>query len=184
MNKHSSKLVLFGGIALIAVLNLFFFWIGPTEILDRLGTNQAYLTVFLIGAIGGVSAFTSSIFYTTVFGFAAGGLNPFLLGLVGGIALFISDSVFFYLISLGKRVTENSYGRIFKKIESFVARAPKQLVLLFVFLYLGFTPFPNDILILALVLGGYTYRSVAPIMLVATIVLITIFAHTGGLFLI
>lgn len=167
-------LLLLGNIALLII--------GPTALVEMIGVRQTYLITFIVGVIGGSSAFTGGIFYAMVTAFATSEVNLLLLGFVAGISLFLSDSAFFYVIKVGKQHISDKLQKFFNKIESFVQNAPDIVVYLFSYLYFGFSPLPNDILVIALIAAGYTYRQIAPYMLAGNLTLMYILVYTGSAF--
>lgn len=160
-------------------LNVFFYFVSPDTIVEYVGVRNSYAITFIIAAIGGLSTVTGTVLFSTIATFAAGGSNPTLLGIIGGLGIFISDSIFFHLAQLGRQFVPNKWEGWIGKMHQFVQSYPLWLVLLLVYLYISFIPLPNDILMVALVLGGYQYRYVAPILLVGSISIALVIAHLG-----
>lgn len=177
IRKHS---ILVSVVVFLVLVNVLYFFIQPDELVDSIGVHNTYLVAFLIAAIGGLSTITGTVLFTALATFAAGGSDPLLLGLVGGAGIFISDSIFFYLATLGRRSVPEKWESWIGRIDTFVKRFPRPAVLTFVFLYLGFSPLPNDLLMLGLVLGGYRYREIVPALLLGSITIALIVTHIGG----
>ena len=171
--------VLIGLIAFLVALNLFFLFVGHERIVSFIGVENSYIIIFLIAAIGGLSSISGVAFFSLITTFAAGGSNPLLLGLVGGAGLFISDSIFYLLARYGRESIPPKWDRFLDSVERRVRRYPRWLVLVLSYLYLGFSPFPNDVLAVALVIGGYRYRAVAPIFLAGSLTHALFFSHIG-----
>ena len=151
----------------------------PNTVVEYIGVENSYLTVFLIAAIGGLSSITSSVFYAAVATFSAGGASPWLLGLCGGIGIAFGDSVIFGLFSYGlKNIKANWTARI-KRFDRRIEDYPRPLVYLGLFLILGLTPIPNDIIMFALVVLGFEYKKIAPVLILAGISVTTITAFLG-----
>lgn len=167
----------------LVAINTLFYFIGPKEIVEHIGVKNSYAITFVIATIGGLSTLSGTILFTTIATFAAGGSNLLLLGMLGGIGIFISDSIFFYLAQLGRQFVPSNWEKLLGRIEHLVQRYPRWLVLIFVFFYLGLTPLPNDILMLALVLGGYSYRLLWPVLLAGSLSIALITAFIGVLWL-
>ncbi len=149
------------------------YFIGPENLVGFLGFTNTYLTSFVLGILGGSSLFTSTAYYVTIFSFAKTGLNPYVLGILGGLGLTIGDSLFYFL---GRESSEIASGKFKKKIEAFgrwLSKKPKSVILLFSFLYTGFTPFPNDLLMISTGLSKYSYKIIAVGDLLGNIVFLT-----------
>lgn len=149
---------------LIAWMLLLLVW-GPTRIVDWLGVERGYALLFAVAASGGLSSFSSATFYTTLGTLAAGGLNPLLLALVGGLGLSIGDTLFYWFGHHGAAILKGRAKRWMDEATAWLTPRP-WLVPLVVFLYAGFTPFPNDIMMVVVALTGTRYRYVvAPLIL-------------------
>jgi len=167
----------------LLALNVFFYFISPEVIVEYVGVKSSYTITFVIATIGGLSTFTGPILFTTIATFAAGGSNLLLIGLLGGLGIFISDSIFFHLARLGRRFVPTGWEKGLNRIESLVQRYPRWLVLIFVFIYISMTPLPNDILMLALVLGGYLYRHIVLVLFAGSLSIALLTAYLGVLWL-
>ena len=184
-HHHRNHYIFFFTILLVFVWSLFLYFIGPAEIIDKIGVHNSYLIAFLLALFGGVSSITVVPYLAVLATFAAGGLNIFLLTLISAPALTVGDAIFFYLGSRGRKFL-NHRGDIEKKLEKitrWVSTHPKWVVPLFVFVYSGFTPFPVDILSVALALTGYPFkRFLIPVFAgnVASVFLIALMSLRGG----
>jgi len=171
-----SALILFA--VLIAVNGIFFYY-SPDEIVKLLGVDNSYLIVFLIASFGGLSSFTSVILYSAIATFAAGGTVPWLLGITAGIGIGIGDSIIFSLLTYGY----SSMGKWNeKKVEKYrlkIARFPVWAQYIMLYILLGFTPIPNDIVLVLLVLLGYKKRVMIPILFISGITIAILTAYTG-----
>lgn len=169
---YASALTLLG-------LSVLLYYYPPDVIVDSIGVENSYLMVFLIAAIGGLSSVTSGVFYAAVATFTSGGAIPWLLGIIGGIGISIGDSIIFGLISYGFKDVEGQWRERIKKIRTYVDRYPSYVVYTVLFLVLGVSPLPNDIVMFALVMLGFRYLTIAPILLLAGITITTITAYLG-----
>lgn len=167
-------------ILFIVVINALFFFVTPQEVIAFVGTENMYAAIFITAAIGGLSSFTGVALFTAIAVFSAGGADPLLLGLVSGVGIFISDSIFFFLTKYGKKALPEEWGVYISKALHWVTKYPSWAVLCFVFLYLGFTPLPADILMATLALSGYSYRKIAPILFLSGITVATLVAYLGN----
>lgn len=183
MERLRKHLLLIGILLLVIAVNGLYLFVSPEEIVSAVGVSNAYLVTFLLAAIGGVSSLAGVTLYTTLATFGAGGANPLLLGLTGGIGIFISDSIFFFLAYHGRRAIPERWRTAIDRAFAWVAARPRSLVLALSYIYLGVLPLPSDLLMLVLVLAGYSYRDLAPILLAAGITLATLAAYIGHFWL-
>jgi hypothetical protein len=166
-------------LAIIAGLNVVFFYISPQDIVDSIGVENTYLTIFAIAAIGGLSSFTSAALYSAIATFAAGGAIPWLLGLIGGVGIAIGDMIVFSLLKYGFTSVDLEKNYYIEKAQSYVDTTPTWLHYIVFYLILGFTPIPNDIVLAGLVVLGFTLRTLAPILVLSGITVATITAYAG-----
>jgi membrane protein DedA with SNARE-associated domain len=174
-----------GIILLIAVflsLNLLLFFISPDEIVESVGVSNTYLAVFLISAIGGVNSITGGILYVSIAAFASGGASPWLLGLCGGLGIAIGDSLMFYLFRYTSKTLsvhwQEKVDRMRKRLEHL--SSPVQIAL--AYLYLGFSPFPNDLLMFLLAVLKFRFVQVFPLILIGALTTATLTAFLGDKF--
>src|SRR6056297_4327429 len=151
----------------------------PTQIVDRLGVENSYLAAFLIAATGGLSSFTSSVFYASVATFSAGGANPWLLGITGGLGIALGDSLIFALFRFGFKDVHSYWHEFIERLRLWVDAYPRPVVYATLFLILGISPTPNDIIMFLLVALGFRYLKVAPVIVAAGITITTITALLG-----
>ena len=170
------------GLFLIA-FNVLYYFFSPRDIVAYVGVENTYVVTFLVAAIGGLSTLTGAVLYTAIATFAAGGSMPWLLGITGGLGIFISDSIFFHLARIGREHVPDEWEPWVMKIQNIIQRYPRRLVLLLAYLYLGFSPFPSDLLMITLALGGYRYRTLAPVLLAGSITIAFLIAYFGNLWL-
>ena len=151
----------------------------PDKIVEWIGVENSYLAAFIIAASGGLSSFTSSIFYASVATFSAGGANPWLLGLTGGLGIALGDSLIFALFRFGFKDIKGQWRARLEDIRERIERYPRPVVYAVLLLILGVTPMPNDIVMFLLVALGFRYLKVAPIIILAGITITTITALIG-----
>lgn len=165
--KSSARLYLALGIVLLILAGwaVFFHFVPPETLVDKIGIENTYLATFILAIVGGFSSITGTSFYATLAAFAHGGtVNPLILGIVGGLGLFLSDSLFYFVANYARemiRKTTERWEDIFNKIRRWVRIAPDWVVYAGIFLYVAFAPLPNDILLAVLVLSGYSYKQFA-----------------------
>lgn len=183
---HQKKIFALLVIFIVAVIVLFTL-ISPQEIVNTLGVRNAYLVVFLVSLFGGFSAGGSFTFITVLIALAAGGINPVYLGLTSGVSLAAGDLLMFYAGSKGRELIQ---GNLDKKVKHLAQRIEnhkwgRKLLPLFSYLYIGFAPLPNDILLLSLAAIEYPYKRMIPVVVLGDItfaLMITLFAANGVAF--
>lgn len=150
----------FAIVSILAILTIFLFYVHPSAIVLAIGVKNIYLATFLLAIIGGVSAFTATSFYATLFAFALGGANPFLLALFSAPGVLLGDLIFWYLGYKGKTIVRPAIGRIIEKLSSWLLTKPRWLIPVGVYIYTGFLPLPGEFLMVLLALLGISFKRV------------------------
>jgi len=151
----------------------------PDTIVQWIGVENSYVAAFLIAATGGLSSFTSGVFYASVATLSAGGANPWLLGLIGGLGIALGDSLIFALFRFGFKDVHSYWHEYIERLRLWVDAYPRPVVYATLFLILGISPTPNDIIMFLLVALGFRYLKVAPVIIAAGITITTITALLG-----
>jgi membrane protein YqaA with SNARE-associated domain len=162
-----NHIILLGLGLFIIGISIFFSYVHPDEIINKIGVTNGYLVIAIFALFGGFSAFTSVSFYTTVISFTIGGLNPFYVALVAMPGLFIGDTVFYIFGNAINRSLSKGMKKYVKKMNAFMNR-PKIYTIspILIFLYVGMSPLPPDVLIVALSISKYPYkRMILPLLL-------------------
>lgn len=149
----------------------------PGEIVHFLGITNVYFVVLLASIIGGVSTIFAGSFYATIITFTLGGLDPFMLGLFGGIGATIGDSIFFYFGLKGRDMLSGHWQEKVMIFSAWLQRQNRAVVTIVIFIYAGFTPFPKDLLVVALAIGDYRYRKMIPPLLLGNIFLVSLISY-------
>lgn len=134
--------------------------LGPSGLVEKLGVENSYFIMLIVAFFGGFSAGGSFSFIATLVAFSAGGLNPFYLGIISGFALVLGDMIMFYLGFKGGGIIGGKLGEKIKGISFFVEKRFDKIIPFIVFVYLGLTPFPNDLLILSLAIIRYPLKKI------------------------
>lgn len=150
---------LFGVLCVLVVLFVFFLVVNPQEIVASLGVRNSYLVLFLVALLGGASSLTSSTYYAAIVTFALSGLPPILIAVVAGTALFIGDSIFYRIGMWGRDHISGRALRLAQKFSDYVEHKPRWFVQILIYIYTGFSPFPADILMIALSFVRFPYLS-------------------------
>ena len=156
---------------------VFFYFVSPETVIDKIGIKNSYLIVFVLGVICGFSSFTSSTFYIVVIAAASGGSNPLIVGLSGGIGLCISDSAFYYVVSKGTHIIDKHWKKLTDFLKKWMDYLPNWLIYSFVYVYSAFVPIPNDIMLVTLAIGGYPFKKISPFLFVGDISSVILLAY-------
>lgn len=170
---------LFGLVIVLALVALSFTFVSPEEIVSYVGVKNTYLVSFLLAVFGGLSAVTGVSFFVSVASFASGGASPILLILAGGAGIFISDTIFFLVARYGVDVFKKDARPASLYLISKIEKLPPYLVLIIVFVYIGLTPLPNDILMIALALSGMRFKKLAPVLLFGSFSIVAMAVYLG-----
>ncbi|KKS69447.1 MAG: hypothetical protein UV40_C0023G0010 [Parcubacteria group bacterium GW2011_GWA1_42_7] len=174
MNKSAKYLTAFLIILALIAWGIFLYFVGPEKIVEFLGYQNSYIAAFIISLIGGTSVFTTASFYATVATLAAGGLNIFILAAIAGIGAALGDSFFFFLGFKGRKISSPSFKKRLDRFSKWLRRLPNWTIPFFAFIYAGFIPLPNDVMMISLALGKYKFRKIIPFVLAGDIVLMLI----------
>ncbi len=184
-DRKTKKIVLFSLLVLflVALMSLLLF-ISPTELVDKLGVRNGYLLAFLVSFFGGFSAAGSVSFISLLITLVAGGMNPVILGLISGISLAIGDSIMFLAGSKGRELVSDKWDKRIENVAKFIKKRKwlETLVPLLAYLYMGFVPLPNDVLLLFLAAIKYPKKRMAVIIILGDItfaLMITLLAAKG-----
>jgi hypothetical protein len=179
MHAYKKYFTVLSIIAVVVAVNILFYFVSPQGIVSYLGAENTYLIAFTVAAIGGLSTLTGTALYATIVTFASGGSDPNFLGLAAGIGIFISDSIFFFLAYHGRKSVPLGLERRIMRLEVWTKRISKRKLQLFIYFYLSLAPLPNDVLMIALALGGLRYRDIAPAILLGSLTIAFLAAHLG-----
>ena len=184
MTQKKRALVLFTVLVLFLVavsVTLVFF--SPSELVDRVGVRNGYLLAVLISFFGGFSSGGSISFITVLATLAAGGLNPIVLGLLSGVSLAIGDFILFTAGKQGRALVSKKWDKRIDRLEKAIQKRTwlRRLVPFLSYLYIGFAPLPNDLLLLFLAAIEYPPRRTAILIVLGDITfptVLTFSAHT------
>lgn len=160
MTNRSEKAVIISFLLAVVAWSALLYFIKPTEIVNLIGINNSYLAIFVIALLGGASTFTTTTTYAAVITLALGGLNIFALSLVAGVGATLGDGIFFYFGLVGRQYVYGRLEKIIKEIALWLRQRSDWFLPLAVYLYSGFAPTPNGLMILTLALSGYPYKKI------------------------
>ncbi len=133
---------------------------SPVEMVGILGLRNSYLIVFFVSLIGAFTSFTTLTTYPVVVAMAAGHPHPFAIGVVAGLGLSAGDILFYYFGFAARELAGGSLEKRLEKILQRLTRLPQIAIQAFIYFYVAFTPFPNNLLTGILAFTGYPFRKV------------------------
>jgi hypothetical protein len=177
MRRIKRAMIFFGILFFLIAWALFLHFYGPAAIIDWIGVEQGYLIAFFIAAFGGVSTLTATSYFATIITLAAAGLDPLLLGIFGGLGVTIGDSLFFFAGRHGRVVMPEKGERYLKRFQDWLKKRPSWLIPVIVYVYAGFSPFPNEFMTVSVGLTGTRYRRIILPLLLGNITITVILAE-------
>jgi hypothetical protein len=133
---------------------------SPKEIVEFIGITNGYILTFLVAVMGALSSITTFSIYPMIITFALGDLNPYLLGLIAGAGLAIGDSIFYYFGWEVRSIVKGKFKKLLNKFFKWLVKRPYWQVMIMIYIYVGFTPFPNNLLTGTLAVSGYSYKKI------------------------
>lgn len=158
IRKNWQKFI--GVFLILLIVGVTLYFISPEKIVAQLGVSNSLLVAFLVSLLGGVSTLTSASFFAVIGALAVGGVDPVYLAAAAAPGLFIGDIAFYYFGLRLRDVLEENYQRQMTWLSSAINNRHHGLVTMVIFLYTGFSPFPGDILMVALASARYPFKKV------------------------
>lgn len=134
-------------------------YISPEQIINTIGVNNAFLLIFFLAFMGGVSTFSSVPYHLVVVSMASGGLNPFVLGVSAATGVMLGDSTSYYLGHRGKDFIPRRFEKFFLRLRLLITHHPR-LFPIFCFIYGTLIPFSNDFITISAGLMRYPFWKV------------------------
>ncbi|OGI21505.1 MAG: hypothetical protein A2808_00490 [Candidatus Moranbacteria bacterium RIFCSPHIGHO2_01_FULL_55_24] len=133
-----------------------FSYSSPENILGFIGVENAYLLIFFLALLGGLTTFSGIPFHLVLIALATGGLNPFLLGTVTAIGVMLGDSTSYYIGHQGRSLMSPRLQSMLERL-SFVQQKYPKLLPIFFFLYGSLLPLSNDVITIPMGLLRYPF---------------------------
>lgn len=150
-------------IALYLALSISLASLPAEDLIDLIGSDNAYILMFVLGMIGGFTTFTEVPYHFVLMSLAADGLSPIWLGVTTAIGVMLGDSTMFLI---GKQVKGSLPSRVEATIDhlsTYFLSLP-HLVTPALVAYGTASPFSNDFVVASLSIGGYGYwRTLIPL---------------------
>ncbi|MDD3487418.1 MAG: hypothetical protein PHF35_03520 [Candidatus Moranbacteria bacterium] len=155
--KYAPRIIF---ISLFFGLSFYLYFFSSTEkMVSSIGVENAYLLMFVLAFIGGMSTFTAIPYHLVLITLATGGLNSFLLGASTAVGVMCGDTTSYFLGYQGSAIIPQSFQRILNAIRRFGLKYPRILPIFF-FLYGALSPFSNDFIVVSMGLSRYPYWKV------------------------
>lgn len=91
----------FAPLVVVTILSLLlYFYTTPEAIVNWIGLENAYLLMFSMATLGGLTTFNTVPYYSVIFVLATAGVNPILLGLASACGVMAGDSFFIYQVTM------------------------------------------------------------------------------------
>lgn len=181
-NRRRTYITLAATIFFIAFWTILLMLYNPKEIVKAIGIENGYLLTFFVAMLGAFSSLTFASVYPMIVTFALGDLNPVILTVAAGSGLTIGDALFYYLGMKVRPFIKGKMKRLLDRFLEWTQHRPAWLIPLIVYFYVGFTPFPNNLLTGSLAASGYAFKkAIIPVLLgnISFPVLITILTDLG-----
>lgn len=133
-----------------------FYFLTPDEVLQYVGFQSAYLMIFFLAFLGGLSTFSGVPYHVILIAFASSGLNPLFLGLLATSGVMLGDTTSFYLGTQSKKLLSERMLSVLETLRKVENTSPRFMTIIF-FLYGALIPFSNDIIVIPSGLLGYRF---------------------------
>ncbi len=159
MNFCKKILALLSLIIGLIVSVVFIFFIGAESLVEYIGIQNAYLLMFLVAGLGGLSTFNSVPYLAVLLVLANTGVNPLWLGIASAAGVMCGDSFSYFLGRSGTAAIPQSFQYVFVGIKNFAQNHPR-LFPGFCFLYGAICPLSNDFVTIASGMAHISYKKV------------------------
>ena len=149
----------------------------PEEIVERLGLSNSYIVTFLLSMISAFTSVTTFSAYPAIVTLALGEMDPLSLGLVAGAGIAIGDILFFYFGYTVRGITTEKFKKKLTRVLEKVKKRSDLLIQFIIYIYVAFTPFPNNLLTGSLALIGYPFKKVVVPLVLGDITLPVVVAY-------
>lgn len=154
--KRKRYLLILLPIIFLFGFSITFYYVTPADIIGFIGVQNAYLLIFLLAFIGGLTTFSGVPYHLVLIALAAGGLNPFLLAISAATGVMLGDSTSYYLGHQGRLLTSGRVAYVLERLSRIKERYPRLLPWVF-FLYGAIVPLSNDVITIPMGLLEYPF---------------------------
>ncbi len=138
---------------------VFIFFIGPDVLISYIGLQNAYLLMFVVSGLSGLSTFNSVPYLSVLLVLANAGVNPLLLGFVSALGVMTGDSFSFLIGKQGAQIIPQTLLPLFAWINGLAVKHPRSFLVV-CFLYGSICPLSNDFITISSGMARIPYRKV------------------------
>ncbi len=143
----------------IISMSVFFYFSSPESLIDAVGIQNAYLLMFVLAFIGGLTTFSGVPYHLILIALAAGGVNPLLLGFSTAAGVILGDSTSYLIGYKGRDIIPSKITVVIEQIIDWGMKYPKALPWFF-FGYASLLPFSNDFIVIPMGFERYPFWKV------------------------
>jgi membrane protein YqaA with SNARE-associated domain len=162
MNRLNKKKIV--GVLTVVVtigLSLLLISIPTDKLLNNIGTDNAYVFMYLVAFLGSITTFASIPYPLILIGLVAAGMDPLIIGVVSALGVITSDSVTFFVSKKGQILLSKKLQIAFDSLAKYIKKYPRLLTPGLV-VYGTVSPLSNDFAVISLSLMKYKYFRVIP----------------------
>lgn len=150
-----------GGIAFFISFWTIILWMyEPRQLVEYIGVQNGYILTFFIAVIGALTSITPVSIYPMIITMAMGELSPLPLALITGAGLALGDAIFYFFGVEFKPFVSQKMKMRLQRFLFWIEKKPRWLAAFIIYFYIGFTPFPNNLLTGALALAGFPFKKI------------------------
>lgn len=127
----------------VLVSIIFFFFIDANSVVDYIGLQNAYILMYVMAALGGMTTFNTIPYFSIILILATAGVNPAFLGLASALGVITGDSFSYLTGKQGAALIPGRLYQLFTKIHELATRHPKSFPFICL-LYGCVSPLSND----------------------------------------
>lgn len=134
----------------------------PTDtILAYIGSENAYVFMYVIALLGSITTFASIPYPLILISLVAGGLNPLVAGALSALGVITADICTFFAARKGSVLLPERFSASLHKLALWIEKYPK-LFFPALALYGTFSPLSNDFAVISLSFMKYSFWRVIP----------------------
>ncbi len=122
---------------------IFFFFLDANSIVDYIGLQNAYILMYVIATIGGMTTFNTIPYFSVILILASAGVHPLLLGIASALGVMTGDSFSYLVGHQGATIIPKGLRTLFTSIHTLATRHPRSFPIVCL-LYGSVSPLSND----------------------------------------
>jgi|GEM_PF-649562 len=176
--KHKTKFRIGGLFILFILLSIAIAQVPIETVIEVIGSENAWLLMFFLGAIGGLSTFVTIPYQIVLMSLASGGVNPIILGVATAIGVMLGDSCMFLFSKGISQILSDSQRKAIANWKTYLQAHPRILTPGLI-VYGMCSPFSNDFIVAGLSIMGYRYIRIVVPLAIGNIVYNIALAYAG-----